>query len=188
MALPLMEEIPYYTYADYEEWDESLHCEIIDGKSVMGATPSYMHQRISIQISTLLNIFLKGKPCKVIPAPFTVRLFPKRDKSDDTVVEPDILVVCDQSKIHHESCQGAPDLVVEILSPSTARSDRVVKLRKYLKAGVREYWIVDPDHKIVEVCLLEDDRYSYSTYDETDILPVTVLPGCELTLSEVFAE
>jgi Uma2 family endonuclease len=107
-----------------------------------------------------------------------VRLFPLDDQSDDTLVEPDIVVVCDSSKLDDRGCNGAPDLVVEILSPATAQRDRVVKFRKYLEAGVREYWIVNPDEKTVQVHILDNGHYIIKTYDETDAVPVTVLPDC----------
>jgi Uma2 family endonuclease len=115
-------------------------------------------------------------------------LNPKKDNSDDTVLEPDISVICDPSKLDARGCNGAPDLVIEILSPSTARHDRIVKFRKYQEAGVREYWTVDPDTKTVQVFILDDGRYIASTYDDTDTAPISVLPGCEIKLSDVFAE
>jgi Uma2 family endonuclease len=115
-----------------------------------------------------------------------VRLFPREDQSDDTFVEPDIVVVCDSSKLDDKGCNGAPDLAVEILSPSTARYDRVVKFRKYLEAGVREYWVVNPEEKTVQVHILDNGQYVTKTYDETDEAPVTVLPGCVIALPLVF--
>jgi Uma2 family endonuclease len=130
--------------------------------------------------------FLKGKPGKVYPAPFGVRLFPRDDKNDDTFLEPDIVVVCDTSKLDDKGCNGAPDLVVEILSPTTARHDRVVKFRKYLEAGVQEYWIVNPEEKTVQVHILDKDRYVTKTYDETDEVPVTILPDCTIALAPIF--
>jgi Uma2 family endonuclease len=101
-------------------------------------------------------------------------------------VEPDIVVICDRSKIDKQGCKGAPDMVVEILSPSTIRHDRVVKFQKYLAAGVREYWAADPDARAVEVHLLRDGAYHTMVYDETAEAPVSVLPGCVVRLSEVF--
>jgi Uma2 family endonuclease len=185
MALP--KERPYYTYADMLEWDEDFRAEIIDGELYMMATPSRFHQDISGELFGQLRDFLKGKPCKAYAAPFGVRLFPKPDDSDDTVVEPDIAVICDRSKLDDYGCNGAPDLIVEILSPSTARHDRVLKFRKYLEAGVREYWMVYPDEKTIDVHVLENDQYTTKAYEETDEVPVSVLPGCVITLKDVFA-
>jgi Uma2 family endonuclease len=177
-----------YTYADFLEWDESDRCELVDGEIFMLAAPSTEHQRVLGRIHIILGNFLSGKPCEVFPAPFAVRLNPLADNSDDTVLEPDIVVVCDSSKLDKRGCNGAPDLVVEIISQSTARYDKVEKFRRYQAAGVREYWIVDPDSKTVQACVLENGRYILSSYDDTGSAPVTVLPGCEIDLREVFAE
>jgi Uma2 family endonuclease len=187
MTMPLLaQEKSYYTYADLLEWDENVRAEIIEGDLYMMATPARVHQRILMELAYQLRDFLPGKPCEVYPAPFGVRLFPQDDQSDDTVVEPDIVVVCDPSKLDDRGCNGAPDLVVEILSPSTAGYDRVVKFRKYLEAGVREYWIVSPEEKTVQAHILENGRYITRTYAETGEAPVTVLPGCIIALPLVF--
>ncbi|GHT69964.1 hypothetical protein FACS1894110_20490 [Spirochaetia bacterium] len=98
------------------------------------------------------------------------------------------MVICDPSKLDDRGCNGAPDLVIEILSPTTARYDKIVKFRKYQQAGVREYWIVDPDSEDVQTFILENDHYIVNTYDENDMAPVSVLPGCTINLKEVFAE
>jgi Uma2 family endonuclease len=95
-------------------------------------------------------------------------------------------VVCDSSKLDDRGCNGAPDLVIEIISPSTARHDRLVKFNKYREAGVREYWIVDPDGRIVSAYLLKDGQYMAANYDDTALVPVTVLPGCEIDLKTIF--
>jgi Uma2 family endonuclease len=181
-------EDQHYTYADMLEWDESLRAEIIDGEIYMMAPPTREHQDISGELHGQLWTFLKGKPCKVYPAPFGVRLFPKDDLSDDTVVEPDIVVVCDHSKLDDRGCNGAPDLVIEILSPSNTQRDRIVKFRKYLAAGVREYWVVDPVQKTVEVHILNSGQYVTTVYDAADEAPVSVLPGCSIKLRDVFPE
>ena len=188
MALPQLKEEEYFTYADFLEWDESVRAELHDGEVYMMAPPLRVHQEVFIQLVLQIGNYLKGKKCKLYPAPFGVRLFPKKDKSDDTVFEPDIVVICDQEKLDDRGCNGAPDLVIEILSPSTAKYDRVYKFRKYQKAGVREYWIVDPETKTVQVCLLENDRYVVDVYEDPEKVPVFVLEGCEVDLKEVFAE
>jgi Uma2 family endonuclease len=131
-----------------------------------------------------LSQFLKGKPCKVFPGRVAVRL----NAEEDTVFTPDILVVCDKTKLDRRMCNGAPDLVVEILSPSSVRYDKVTKYKKYLAAGVREYWIVDPDKNTLQVNILVDGRYKAIMYSETDVAPVDVLDGCTIDLAEVFAE
>ena len=178
----------FYTYTDLLEIDENVRAELHDGEIVMMAPPLRQHQSILMELSYQIKNFLKGKKCKVYPAPFGVRLFPKKDKSDDTVFEPDITVVCDPEKLDERGCNGAPDLVIEILSQSTASYDRFYKYRKYQTAGVKEYWIVDPDQKYVQACILENSRYVVSMYDHTEKAPITVLDGCEIDLPAVFAE
>jgi Uma2 family endonuclease len=131
-----------------------------------------------------LRSFLVDKPCKVYAAPFSVRLFPEEDGSDDTVVEPDITVVCDPAKLDDRGCKGAPDLAIEIVSPSTARYDRIVKFNKYREAGVREYWIADPEERAVFAYVLKNGEYTAAVYEET--APVTVLPGFEIDLASIF--
>jgi Uma2 family endonuclease len=179
-------EDPWYSYADVLEWDEDVRAEIIGGELYMMSQPNTAHQEVSREIFARLYEFLKGKPCQVFYAPFGVRLFPKSDFSDDTYVEPDIVVVCDRSKIDKRGCNGAPNLVVEVLSPSSLRHDRVTKSRLYRRAGVREYWIADPEGRVVEISRLQDGTYVTEAYDETEEAPVAALPGCVIPLGEIF--
>jgi Uma2 family endonuclease len=139
-------------------------------------------------LSAEVYTFLKGKPCKAYSAPFSVRLFPAEDHSDDTVVEPDITVVCDSSKLDDQGCNGAPDIIIEIMSPSNARYDRIVKFNKYREAGVREYWIVESEERVVSVYVLQDGQYMAVNYDDAATVPVTILPGCIIDLKTIFAE
>ncbi|MDR1948303.1 MAG: Uma2 family endonuclease [Spirochaetaceae bacterium] len=185
--MPLAKENDYYTYADYLTWEGSERYELIDGEAYMMALPSRIHQEISGSLYYALRSYLEGKPCKVYAAPFAVRLNPAEDQSDDTVLEPDIVVVCDPSKLDDRGCNGAPDLVIEILSPSNTRHDRLVKFNKYRQAGVREYWIVGPEEKIVTVYVLKNGEYTAFNYDDTGTAPVTVLPECEIDLKTIFA-
>jgi Uma2 family endonuclease len=188
MALPQVKEGVHYTYADYLEWDEDFRAELFDGKLVVKDHPLTIHQQVCGGFLFQIASFLKGKKCKVYPGPFGVRLFPKEDRSDDTVFEPDIVVICDQEKLDERGCNGPPDLVIEILSPSTASYDCIYKLRKYEKARVREYWIVAPETKAVVVYVLEDGRYAVTGYEEPEKVPVSVLEGCVIDLQAVFAE
>jgi len=178
----------YYTYADTLEWDESIRAELIYGEIFMMSSPDTAHQIISGEIFAILHNFLKGKTCQAFYAPFGVRLFPKKNLSDDTLVMPDIVVICDKTKIDKRGCNGAPDFIVEILSPSTSRHDRIEKLRLYQKAGVREYWIVDGENRALHTYILENGNYTTAVYDETEEIPVSVLPGCIIPLKEVFPE
>jgi Uma2 family endonuclease len=176
----------YYTYADVLEWAEDVRAEIIDGDLYMMADPLTIHQDILGILFVRLFTFLEGKPCRAYVAPFGVRFSPRLDNSDNTHVEPDITVVCDRSKISERGCYGAPDLIIEILSPSTAYVDLTVKFDLYQRAGVREYWIVDPERRLVHVHLLHEGRYTTTTCDETGTAAVHVLPGCVINLKEVF--
>ena len=191
MALPAEKE--RYTFADCLTWREDERIEIIDGEPVMMAPPpSSEHQEISMELSAQLHAYLRGKRCKVYAAPFAVRLFEKDgDRPDDvdTMVEPDISVVCDPNKIDRHGCKGAPDMVVEILSPSTQRHDRFTKFSLYQRAGVKEYWIVDPDKKLVLVYTLVDGQYYVpEVYTAKDSVPVEVLEDCIVDLTAVFPE
>ena len=182
-----------YTFADCLGWDEKERAEIIGGEVLMMAPPSRIHQKISGEIFRQLANFLEGKRCEVYSAPFGVRLFEKdgdRPEDVDTVVEPDITVVCDTSRLDQHGCKGAPELVMEILPPSSRRHDMLVKLNLYQRAGVREYWIVNPDDKDVQVFLLDGSGLFrvHGFYGREDIARVNVLEGCFIELCKVFPE
>ena len=173
-----------YTYEDYLYWDVSERYEIIDGVAYAMASPTATHQRMLRELFGTIWEFLKEKPCEVFAAPFDVRLFPEEDNSDTTVVQPDILVVCDPSKLSDgKACKGAPDLVIEILSGSSVIMDRKVKAEKYRNAGVPEYWIVNADSLEILVNLLEGGRYTAKVYK--DRVPSSVLPGLVIDLHAV---
>ena len=190
MAMPA--EKARYTFADVLAWDEKERAEIIGGEVFMLATPSTDHQLISGELFAQLHAYLKGKKCKAIQAPFAVRLFEQDgDSLDgvDTVVEPDITVVCDRDKLDSKGCKGAPDMVVEILSPSTQRHDRLTKFNLYQRAGVREYWIVEPETQTVQVYTLESGILQpRAFYGPGDVAKVNVLDGCFVELGKVFME
>ena len=191
MALPA--EKARYTFADCLTWEENKRIEIINGEAVMMAPPSSVHQEICFEMGRQLGNFLEGKQCKVYSAPFGVRLFEQdgdRPEDVDTVVEPDISVVCDRSRLDEHGCKGAPDLVIEVLSPSTQRHDQLVKLNLYQRAGVREYWIVDPENKTVRVMIQAGDGTlrTHEIYRQEDVAKVNALDGCFIELSKVFSE
>lgn len=189
--MPLPQE-NRYTLADALAWDEQDRIELIDGYPVMMAPPTRAHQEAVTALVGQLYDYLKGKKCKVYAAPFAVRLFEKdgEDPEDvDTMVEPDIAVICDPAKLDKYGCRGAPDMVVEILSPSTQRQDRFTKFSLYQRAGVREYWIVDPENKFVQSFWLEDGRYAVKEFGAAgDKMRVNILEDCVIDLSEVFPE
>ena len=189
MALPA--EKDRYTFADVQMWDDGERAELIGGEIyLMAPAPAREHQKVSGELFAQLHAYLKGKRCEVYAAPFDVRLFEQDGDTPedvDTVVEPDISVVCDPSKLDDIGCKGAPDLVMEILSPSTTRHDKFTKFNLYQRAGVREYWIVDPTDKTVQVFVLEDGHYTAMDFGAVgDTVRVNVLEDCVIDLSEVF--
>lgn len=190
MALP--NEVESYTLADALTWDEQGRMELIHGTPVMMAPPTRAHQRAVSEFNRQLGNYLQDKRCEVYPAPFAVRLFEQtgdRPEDVDTLVEPDISVICDLGKLDDMGCKGAPDLIIEILSPSTQRHDRMVKFQLYQQAGVREYWIADCANQGVQVFTLEGGRYVPSDFGTAkDQLRVNVLEGCVIDLSRVFPD
>jgi len=189
-ALPKEQEESWFTYADYKEWelDEGERYELIHGEAFAMSAPNARHQEILMELSSQFHAYLRGKPCKAYPAPYDVRLFYEEDESDDTVVQPDISIVCDEKKRGEEGCRGAPDLVVEILSPSNTAIEMERKLKLYHAAGVREYWIVDPENKGLTVYRFQEGAILANTYKETDKVPAAIFPGLDITLEQVFAE
>ncbi len=151
-----------HTYGEYLNWPEDVRYELIDGVAyLMSPAPSLDHQQFVVEISRQLGNALEGKPCRQFVAPVDVRL-PKADEEDesvDTVVQPDVLVVCDEKKLDQRGVRGAPDLVIEVLSPSTAGHDHVLKRRVYERAGVREYWLVHPYDRMVTIYRLESGEF-----------------------------
>ena len=177
----------HFTYADYYRWNDGKRYELIDGTAyLMEPAPGTGHQSAGGALFNTLYSFLANKPGRVHIAPYDILLFGGGD-GETTVLQPDIMVILDESIINEKNCNGAPDMVVEVLSPSTARHDKVRKFNQYLKAGVREYWIVDPKSKTVAVHILENGAYNTKEYGESDTVPVHVLEGCEIRLASVFA-
>ena len=181
-----LQQDQHYTFADLLTWDDDdEYWELIDGVPYLMASPIRVHQSICGEIFRQLANFLTGKPCRVYSA-LGVRL--NADEGDDTFLIPDISVVCDDAKLDKYGCRGAPDMVVEILSPSTSARDRWIKFNQYLQAGVREYWIVDPDSRTLSVHVLENGKYVTTAYGDTGTVSVRVLDGCVISLPDVFSE
>lgn len=167
--------------------------ELIEGYPVMMAPgPSTVHQDILGELFAQFHAYLKGKRCKVYLSPFDVRLFEREGDHPadvDTVVQPDMTVVCDRSKVDQKGIHGAPDLIVEILSPSSWRHDCLVKYNLYQRAGVKEYWIVDTEKQVVLIHTLEEGQYhAPKAYTARDTVPVGVLEDCAVDLTAVFPE
>jgi Uma2 family endonuclease len=187
-------EDTHFTYTDYLSWEGPERYQIIDGEAFMMASPTVEHQAISGEVYRQLANFLAGKPCRVFAAPLDVRLFPEEDLSDDTVVQPDILVVCDSAKLGKGSVNGPPDLVMEIMSPSNSQKEMFLKFEKYLNAGVREYWVLEPEEKKVQVHVLQEGSpsrgegvYLSSIYKKDAVIPVSILPPLSIDLKTLWA-
>jgi len=182
-----------YTYADYLTWLDDRRMELINGFIHFMSAPMRIHARVSFKLNRAIDRFIekkKGK-CHVYYAPFDVRLPLNKETADDKiydVVQPDICVICDLSKLDDKGCIGAPDLVVEVLSPSTLKYDWNYKFNLYEASGVREYWIVDPKAKIINVFLLQaDGKYDLGTvYECNQKAPVHIFQGLEIDLNELF--
>ncbi len=160
---PALDTRHHYTYGDYLTWPDDVRYELIDGVAyLMAPAPTLEHQDIAGEIYYQLRQQLEGKPCRPYIAPVDVRL-PKGNEADeaiDTVVQPDVIVVCDQGKLDRRGVRGAPDFVVEVLSPSTAFHDHKRKREVYERAGVKEYWLVDPVERTIHIYRLDENgRY-----------------------------
>ena len=178
-----------YSYFDYLSWKFQERVELYRGKIYeMSPAPTSKHQRLLGKINYPLYSFLEGKKCEVFQAPFDVRLQRNtNDKKNITVVQPDICVICDPYKIDERGCNGAPDLVVEILSPGNSKNEMKQKFELYEEAGVLEYWIVEPEKEIVLQYLLENGQYTnHRPLVSDDILVSKVLEGFCLDLNKVF--
>lgn len=179
-----------YTYADYLTWEFQERIELIVGKIFrMSPAPTSQHQHISVVLSSSMYNFAKGKPWKVFTAPFDV-ILPVTPGISNTVVQPDITVVCDPSKITERGCNGTPDLIVEVVSKSSVTRDLHEKYGVYEQAGVKEYWIVHPmDRSLVIFILDEKGKYQPSKpLTKGDIAASQVLPGLAIDLNELFVD
>jgi Uma2 family endonuclease len=189
MSLPLRDN-DRHTYADYLTWPEDVRVELIDGLAyIKGPTPYLEHQEVAGEVFAQAATALRETSCHVFIGPLDVRM-PKADASDestDTVVQPDVLVVCDETKLDRRGVRGAPDWVVEVLSPATAGHDQVRKRRISEQAGVREYWLVHPVDRVLTVYRLGAD----AAYGKPDMqvlegeTPVGVLPGVVIAWDEL---
>ena len=179
-----------FTYADYKDWElaQGERYELIYGEACAIAAPNVYHQSILSELGRQLANSFTGKPCKVFPAPFDVRLFYEEDENDDTVVQPDISVICDKGKLGIEGCHGAPDFVVEILSPSNTAIEMQRKYELYREAGVREYWVINPEHKALYSYRFGDGTIFPHAYKASERAEAGIFPGFVVELEPVFAE
>jgi Uma2 family endonuclease len=179
-----------FTYADYKQWElaQNERYELIYGDAYAMSAPNLYHQSILSELHRQIANYLFGKPCKVFPAPFDVRLFYEEDESDDTVVQPDISIICDAKKRGKEGCHGAPDFIAEILSPSNTAIEMQRKYLLYREAGVKEYWIIDPENKTLTTHLFSEKPSPSSLYKENDTVKMSIFNDLEIELKHVFAE
>ena len=190
VGLPARKTDQHYTYGDYRQWPEDERWELIDGVAYLMSAPTTNHQGILVELIRRVANFLEGKPCRVLAAPCDV-LIPRVDQQDeddvDTVVQPDLLVICDRSRIRKNVVWGAPDLVVEILSPSTSRKDLHEKFVLYQRSGVKEYWVIDPVGQWVHQYLKGADAFEPETLlVNMGTLMSKVLEGFELDLATLW--
>lgn len=190
MALP--HDHSTLTYEEYLKLNEEIRFEVIDGQVYnMTPAPSTKHQAIQRELLTEFNLFLRGKSCSVFGSPIDV-CFSENDHDIRKIkewVEPDLVIVCDKRKIHEKRIVGAPDLIVEILSKSTAKKDKFIKFNRYQKERVQEYWIVDPIHESIDVYLLENGLYQHNgIYFKDDAIPVQLFEGFMIELKNIFID
>lgn len=181
-----------YTYADYVQWNDGKRWELICGIATdMTPSPSRQHQKILGNLHNQFYNYLRNKTCEVYLAPFDVRLTIESEKEheNDTVLQPDLSVVCDPNKLDDRGCKGAPDIVIEILSPETAKRDLTVKLAAYEQAGVLEYWIIHPGEKTVMIFSLNaENEYSKPTvYGVGDEIKVGLFDDLYISLENAFS-
>lgn len=177
-----------YNYSDYLLWQFSERVELIKGFiKKMSPAPNLSHQKISINLSSALYGFLKKSPCSIFAAPFDVRLPIQSTNKDTTVVQPDLCIICDESKLDKRGCNGVPDLMVEIVSQSNSKHDIKTKFELYQEAGVSEYWIIEPYDKILFVYTLLDGKYiGLQPQTEGDKIKSPLFPDMNIELDDVF--
>ena len=193
MTMISLDTTKRYTYADYLTWMDDMRREIYDGfVKLMTPAPNLKHQEISFNFTGIFRNYLLKNKCKGFAAPSDVRLPKNKNKSDETiytVLQPDLYVVCDLTKLDDRGCLGAPDLVIEITSPKTARRDLRDKYQIYEQHGVREYWIVNPsDENVLTFVLDANGKFQLAgLYAGDDKIPVHIFGGdLQIDLTEVF--
>lgn len=177
-----------YTYADYLLWQFQERVELIKGYIMkMSPAPSMAHQVVATNLTGALYHNLKIAPCRLFAAPFDVRLPIKSAKKDSTVVQPDLCIICDESKLDERGCNGVPDLMVEIISKSNSKHDVDTKFKLYQEAGVLEYWIIEPYDKILFIYTLVDGKYiGLQPQTEGNFITSPLFPDLKIDLDDVF--
>jgi Uma2 family endonuclease len=180
-----------YTYADYLTWQFTEMVELIKGKIYqMSPAPLRLHQQVVTHISGLFFLYFKNHQCKYYVAPFDVRLIKNKatDNEITTVVQPDFCVICDPTKLDDRGCIGSPDLIVEVLSNSTAKKDFNEKYNLYQENKVKEYWIINPDAKVLHHFFLNEEGIyiEKNIYSNSDVFNAYIFPELIIDLKEIF--
>lgn len=182
MGEPAIRHKQRHTWADYQTWPHDQRWEIIGGDALaMSPSPSFRHQCVQTQLCAAMSPFFRKRPCRLLTAPMDVKL------SEEDVVQPDLLVVCDPTRIQRTHIEGAPALAVEIISPRSVMTDRYRKIQLYARAGVPEYWIVTPHQPLVEIFVLNNGEYTLrALFTREDSLVSPSFPGLTFPLADVF--
>jgi Uma2 family endonuclease len=195
MSISALTSDTIYTYAHVLAWsehEEHERWEIIQGVPyAMSPAPTIQHQEVVGVLYRVLGNYLQGKNCRVFIAPLDVLLAEGQEPDEQikTVVQPDVFVVCDKTKLDKRRCKGAPDLIIEVLSPATARKDRREKFLLYEKYGVKEYWLVEPDAKLITAFILKDGQYGRpNIYSDEEKMKTAIFADLSVNLAEVFAD
>ncbi|WP_353718060.1 Uma2 family endonuclease [Dyadobacter sp. 676] len=180
-----------YTYADYLLWQFKERVELIKGKIFkMSPAPGTMHQKISGKLHLRIGGYFENHYCQAFSAPFDVRLPRKNRNVEDqkiyTVVQPDLCVICDESKLDDHGCLGAPDLIVEILSPGNSKIEMHNKFELYQESGVREYWLVEPSQNAVLVYVLNDEGKYVGLPPAVESIQSSIFPDLKIDLNRIF--
>lgn len=187
-----LEENGIYSYADYLTWRLKERLELIKGKIMrMSPAPSTYHQRVSLRLTNMLSKQFDANACELFVAPFDVRLLDKKKSNSDndiyTVVQPDLCVICDASKIDEKGCLGAPDLIIELLSPGNSSKEMKIKFELYQEAEVKEYWMINLGDKCVLRYALTDNHFvGLQPLIENDILTSQLFPDLKINLKDIF--
>jgi Uma2 family endonuclease len=177
-----------YTYSDYLLWQFSERVELIKGYiRKMSPAPSRNHQQLTVNVTIKLDQYFHNKPCRYYPAPFDVRLPIKSAKKDTTVVQPDFCVICDETKLDEKGCNGAPDLIVEIISPNNSKHDIHTKFNLYLEAGVKEYWMIEPADRMILIYSLKNGEYiGQKPLVEGENIKSPLFPELDIAVEDIF--
>ncbi|MGB0522906.1 MAG: Uma2 family endonuclease [Flammeovirgaceae bacterium] len=179
-----------YSYADYLTWQFQERVELIKGKLFkMSPAPSRQHQKISRNLATAIGVYFEDKPCEYYAAPFDVRLATKDERDNEilTVVQPDLCVICDSNKLDDKGCLGAPDWIIEILSPGNSKKELKNKYKIYEESGVKEYWLVHPSESTVFIYVLKNGEFvGLQPVTEDEIVSPTLFHSLTIDLHKIF--